>query len=58
MTNHSPLILDKWDENNAKDEYHILLWKFKIPTQKLHNKMPTSNGMEIKNEIKITKKKK
>ena len=23
----------------------------------LHNKMPTPNGMEIKNEIKITEKK-
>lgn len=52
ITNHFPLILNKSDENNAMDEYQIY---FKILIQKLDNKMPTTNGMETKNEIKIIK---
>lgn len=52
ITNHFPLILNKSDENNAMDEYQIY---FKILIQKLDNKMPKTNGMETKNEIKIIK---
>ena len=29
MTDHSPLILQKCDKNDAKDECCTLLWKFK-----------------------------
>lgn len=52
ITNHFPLILNKLDENDAMDEYQIY---FKILIQKLDNKMPTTNWMETKNEIKIIK---
>ena len=38
MTNHSPLILQKWDENDEKDEYHTLLWKFKNSYTNLRQK--------------------
>ena len=35
MTNHSPLILQKCDKNDAKDECHTLLRKFKISCRNL-----------------------
>ena len=39
--------------NDVKNEHRALLWKCKILTQTLDNKMPTPEGMETKNEIKI-----